>query len=72
MNLAAEIRAEAARQGITVTALAEQAAISSRSLHRKLRGERPITLPEVQRLAAALGVPLSTLAERAEAADHAA
>lgn len=72
MDITAEIRAEVARQQVATSSLATQVGMTAATLARKLRGDRPVTLTEAQSLAQALGVPLSTLATRAETADHAA
>lgn len=64
-NVAAEVRAEMARQGITAAGLSEATGISRASLSRKLRSGS-LTLPEAIRVAEVLRVPLAELIRRAE------
>lgn len=66
VDVTAEIRAEMARRRVTITTLADEIGMSRAALARKLRGDRPVTLHEAERIAAALGTPLSTITRRAE------
>lgn len=66
-SIAAEIRAEKARQQITTQALADGSKINIATLRRRLDGVRPFTTDELDRLTHFLAVPLVTLIERAEA-----
>lgn len=71
-TLETEIRAEMARQGITITDLADRVGMQRATLARKLKEDRPMTIGEAKRVSIVLGVPLSTLAGRTEATDPAA
>lgn len=71
-TLETEIRAEMARQSITITDLADRVGMSRATLARKLKEDRPLTIGEAKRISIVLGVPLSTLAGRAEEDDPAA
>lgn len=64
--VAAEIRAELARQHKTKAALAHQLGISPDTLRRRLAGARPFYLEESKALADFLDIPLHTLIERTE------
>lgn len=65
-RLAAEIRGEMARRGVTQKALAAKVGLTHRQLHNRLRGAAPIAYSEVLAIAAALEVPASSLIARAE------
>lgn len=69
MTVAAEIKALARELGVPQRLLAEQARMSRASLSLKLNGRRDMTLPEVERLAAALGTTPQDLIARAERTD---
>lgn len=69
MTVAAEIKALARELGVPQGMLAEQARMSRASLSLKLNGRRDMTLPEVERLAAALGTTPQDLIARAERTD---
>lgn len=69
MTVAAEIKALARELGVPQGLLAEQARMSRASLSLKLNGRRDMTLPEVERLAAALGTTPQDLITRAERTD---
>ena len=56
-----EIRAEMARQRLTVTALADAAGMSKSTLSRKLNGHGTLTLTEFGRVCEALGVSPSAI-----------
>ena len=71
MDVAAEVRAEAARQSVTVTALAERAGMSVKTCSRKLHGHSRITAVDLWRFGDALGVSAATLMARAEHAERA-
>jgi transcriptional regulator with XRE-family HTH domain len=64
--LAAEIRAERARQNIPFGVLAEKAGMSTDTLRRRLSGVRPFYFHELELIAAAFGLPLSELTGRTE------
>lgn len=69
MTVAAEIKALARELGVPQGLLAERARMSRASLSLKLNGHRDMTLPEVERLAAALGTTPQDLIARAERTD---
>ena len=71
-TLEAEIRAEMARQSITITDLAGRVGMQRATLARKLREDRPLTVGEAEKISMVLGVSLAVLAARAYAADPAA
>lgn len=58
-TIASGIRAEMARQELTQQALAPQIGMSQQALSRRLRGEHPFDTAELERVAAALGVPVA-------------
>jgi transcriptional regulator with XRE-family HTH domain len=64
--VAAELRAAAGRQKMTVPALAERAGIPYGSLRRYLNAERHIDVSVLHQLTTALGVSVSDLIEMAE------
>ena len=72
MDIAAEIRAEAARHNIGTATLAERTGMSPATVSRKTNGHSQITVDELFKFAAALDVPASALIGRAEHAEHAA
>lgn len=59
--VAAEVRAELARQMMTVPALSDATGIAYRTLTRRVSGESPFDTDELDRVARALGVPLAHL-----------
>lgn len=67
MGIASEIRAEVARRGTTLGAVASSADMTRQSLSRKLNGHNDFTLTELRRVAAALGTTLPELITRADA-----
>lgn len=69
MTVATEIKAIARELGVSQGLLARQARMSRASLSLKLNGRRDMTLPEVERLAAALGTTPQDLIARAERTD---
>lgn len=69
MDVAAEVRAEAARQGISISHLAEAARVTPKTCARKLRGRSGITTTDLWNFAHVLGVDASELVARAEKAD---
>ena len=69
MTVAAEIKALARELGVPQGLLAARARMSRASLSLKLNGHRDMTLPEVERLAAALGTTPQDLIVRAERTD---
>lgn len=58
-HIAAEIRAEIARQRLTQTELAARMGISQAAFSRNLNGRVPLTVDFVQEVAGVLGVPIS-------------
>jgi len=62
-RVAAEIRAELARQNKSKTDLAAHIGLSTWTLRRRLEGVRPFYLEELQSIAQFLGLPLSELLE---------
>lgn len=66
MVIAAEIKGFAKLKGLTQNALAEKARMSRASLSLKLNDRRAFTLPEIERIAAALGTTPQDLIARAE------
>lgn len=67
-KIAGEIRAELARQGKTVPALATATGISPATLRRRLKGVKPFYLEELEEIATFLNLPVSYLAENTERA----
>jgi len=63
--LAAEIRAEVARQRRTTTDLATEIGMSGAALGRRLRGEHPFDVTELEQIARALGISVTDLWARA-------
>lgn len=59
-RVAAEIRAELARQGMTQDQLSAKTGISQSSLSRRLTAAYPFTTAEMATIAEALGVHVST------------
>lgn len=70
MTVATEIKAIARELGVSQGLLARQARMSRASLSLKLNGRRNMTLPELERLAAALGTTPQDLIARAERTDE--
>ena len=58
-TIAREIRAELARQRLTHRELAERVGIQPSGISRRLDGEIPLKVSEVEQIAAALGVPVT-------------
>lgn len=69
MTVATEIKAIARELGVSQGLLARQARMSRASLSLKLNEHRNMTLPELERLAAALGTTPQDLIARAERTD---
>lgn len=67
-RVAAEIRAEMARQGVTAPTVAQATDMSRSTLHRKLTDRATFTIAEAAAVCATLGVPLSEMVRRAEGA----
>lgn len=67
-RVAAEVRAEQARQRLSGRDLARRVELPTSTVARWLRAETPMDLDDVERLARALGVSVSTLLTRAEQA----
>ena len=59
-RVAAEIRAEIARQGMTQDQLAAKTGISQSSLSRRLTAAYPFSTSEIAAIADALGVPATS------------
>lgn len=57
----AEIRAELGRQDLTRQGLAERLGVERNWVHYRLSGETPLRIADVERIAAALGVPIGQL-----------
>lgn len=66
LRLAAEIRAEAARQGVTAASLSVSTDIPRSTMSRKLSGASDLSVGEAASICSALGVSLSDLVRRAE------
>lgn len=60
-HLRGNIKAEAARRGISQRALAEGVGISPTAMHMRLRGVTRITTDDLYRIADVLGVEVSSL-----------
>jgi len=60
-RVAAEVRAEMARQRRTQTDIGAAIGWSQQFLSRRLTGEQPFGIDEIEALAAELGVPLAKL-----------
>lgn len=71
-RVAAEIRAEMARQGVTSSTVAQTTDIARSTLHRKLTGRSEFNLAEAAAVCAALGISLAEIVRRAEASEVAA
>lgn len=61
----AQLRAEMARREVTATQLAGRLNVSDMWVSRRLRGNTPIAIDELERIAQALDMPVSVLLERA-------
>ena len=70
MTVAAVIKRMAHDLGISQTELAARARMSRASLSLKLNERRDLTLPEVERLAEALGITVRDLLNRVERAER--
>lgn len=66
-RVAEEIRAEMARQQITVDALSEQSGIPISTLRRSVKGHRPFTINELFVITRLLGISVVEIIQRAEA-----
>lgn len=64
--VAGEVRAELARQRRTAVDMAGALGITPHTAGRRLSGESPFTVLEIAKVAAWLGVSVTTLAARAE------
>ena len=67
-RIAGEIRAELARQNKTASALSKATGISPATLSRRLRGDKPFFLEELEDIARFLDLPLSEITGRTEVA----
>ncbi|MDD7384772.1 MAG: helix-turn-helix domain-containing protein [Actinomycetaceae bacterium] len=69
MSVAAEIRAEAARQKIPMSEISARSGISEVTLWRKISQEiTPLDTDQIEKISQVLGVRASTLVRRAEEA----
>ena len=66
-RVAAEIRAEMGRQNLSINGFATQLGVTQPWLWRRLRGNQPLTIEELETLAKALRVPAEELFVRAVA-----
>lgn len=57
------VRAEMARRDLTQQRLASEIGMAQQSLSRRLRGDTPLTVDELQAIADVLGVPAAALLE---------
>lgn len=64
--VAEEIRAEMARNSMTISHLAQQLPMSRSTLSRKLNQTGDFTPGELSQISAAIGIPASDLMRRAE------
>ena len=60
-QVGANVRAEAARRGISGAQLARTVELSQSAMSRRLAGAHPFTVTELAAVAVALGVPTSAL-----------
>lgn len=65
-RVAEEIRAEMARQQITVDALSEKSGIPISTLRRSVKGHRPFTINELFVITRLLGISVVEIIQRAE------
>lgn len=65
-KIAAELRAELARQKMTVTSLSTSTHITVPTLRNRLSGQRPFFIEELDTICAVLGVGLTELIDRTE------
>ena len=65
--VASEVRAEAARVGLSVSRLADRVGVRRHTLSARLNGPTPFRPSELSAVASALGVTASALVARAEA-----
>lgn len=69
--VAAELRLLLKQSGLSGRKLAEVSGIPTNNVAAKLRGDRPIDMADLERIAGALGVTAAFVVARAEAArDH--
>lgn len=61
LRVGREIHAELIRQGLTQEQLAEKVGTSQQWVSRRITGRTPADMADVERIAAALGVPISQL-----------
>lgn len=59
-NVAAVARAELARRNISRTSAAEALGISRTLMWARLRGDKPFTVTELEKLAELMSIPMST------------
>lgn len=60
-----QIKAEMARRDLTIEGLAGRLEVSTMWVSRRLRGQTPIAVSELERIADALGLPVESFLERA-------
>jgi DNA-binding Xre family transcriptional regulator len=67
-EVAAEIRAELARQRVPQTALISATGISKNTLRRRLNGVKPFYVHELEAICSFLNIPLSEFLDRTRSA----
>jgi len=65
-RVAEEIRAEMARQQISVDALSEESGVPISTLRRSVKGQRPFTIQELFVITRLLGTTVVDIVQRAE------
>ena len=65
-TIAAQVRAEIAAADETVASIARKSGINRETLDSWVKGERPLSMPTLFRIADTLGVDASTIVRRAE------
>ena len=58
-KLAAEVRAEAARAGISQNKLAHLTGISQSTINRKFKGQKPFDIDDLEKIANVLGITVA-------------
>ena len=70
-GIAAELRAEMARQRVTLTKLSQATDTPASTLHRRLNHPERVTLEHLSEVCKALGVSLAEIVARAQSASAA-
>ena len=65
-RVAEEVRAEMARQEITVNTLSEKSGVPISTLRRSVKGQRPFTINELFVITRLLGISVVEIIQRAE------